>query len=1387
MLLRRLLIATLIVVVFSDISLEDEVVLLRKEVKQLKADAMKKTQAKYGAASEDELQWMFEPPQSDIDVRLSNRMPGPPMSGWRRIDAKTKAPGNETSSREVSVLSSGAAAAPPPPKASDYCFFYNRTECSQTDICTWEGIDGCRPAIIVCNTAAKARSQCLGANDEFAHECEWESSCHIKDPGAEHGSLCRCPPNEENPYHIHSKDVCQIKKLTHADGTVDETCYIVQTCGHHSHEHSPPYNVLLVTGSFGVGAFFRHWGPRIPVIKRLPYTVLIFSLGTGFGFATGFGYPLSNYDGLANMDPHEIFFIFLPILIFESAFATDYHVFKKVFVGCLLLAGPGLLVSAFLTGLLAKFAFTQYNWSWVSCFLFGTVLSATDPVAVVALLKELGASVSISTMIEGESLFNDGTAIALFNILKDAVPTGEIELSAPEMFIEFVKIALGGPSIGFIVGMLVKYCLEGVFNDQLIEVSVTVSAAYVTFFVAEGFLGVSGVLGLVAFGCYLSYHKQCISPEVEHTMHHFWEIVVFMTNTLIFALAGLIVSKKAFEGIGGIDYAYLMITYAGVNCIRGFGLFMFMPVLSRLPYQLDWRNALLVTWGGLRGAVGLALGLIVAGDSAILCSHPELGSRFLFHCSGIVVLTLLVNGVTTQPIVARLGLDQIAETKRLNMLKAHQKLIANTEKDIRGLMRRPVLADTNWQKLRELVFNGLDNPYAGDSREIVPPEDNIACVDAYCKLLLQSVLHQYEEGNLGGMSSRKLTALCTNASDESRYLYGSDLEEEFQMAWYFQALNTGASVFPVVRSRLATYSKKKTWAEAFDLTIGFVTAHEACIKNVNKLLDKKLAVNVTRHCKKEILEAMRLLDWYTKEMPEVAVAIKTRHASREVLNLARAHCHHMEHEGMIDENDTHELVHQVERRMESLNINLKAAEKPSEVLAILSDFKWFNTSGSQQHLHRRFTVEKFEKGNTIGEKGLLAEGFYCVTLGVVRVHIAGKAQYFGPGFCCHLHSTLCGNNNSPRFSEVFAETAVVAAFFAAASVDEAVTVKETEEALWLQAGVQVSEHVLSSTHPYALWDDTRIREMCHTAELSKEITADGKTHHNLSSHIAILLNGRCSEVPKSSEHKPEIIKEPMKLDEIVSRSCLFWGDAVVVTIYDIFSASEKAKRLWKKLHSWIKTTRTIAGLIGPEAVRNALALALKRPLPNAESQGSVTDPNTLDWQKQYEMHLYRPNQHLNPKIGPGSPLGRRTNLRKFDAPPLTPQPSQPSIVTNSGGEEAENQKRRERRREKKRAKAERKEERRQERAKRASSQSTTADYEMSELLNHSPYQGYYEQPQGSPYTASPNVYNSPSYATYAPYNSYHTPQASPQGPAPPLSIAPGGSPYAPQPPQQTTT
>eukprot|EP00755_Sulcionema_specki_P034569 Sspe_Gene.103149::Locus_78971_Transcript_1_1_Confidence_1.000_Length_1550::g.103149::m.103149 len=299
--------------------------------------------------------------------------------------------------------------------------------------------------------------------------------------------------------------------------------------GHDDHgDHGePPYNILIMSAMIAIGNFCRHFGSK-PPFNILPYTVQVFIFGAAFGFCVkGVGGELLKYGELADMDPHLLFFIFLPILIFESAFATEYHVFKKVVYHCIFLAGPGLMLASMMTATVAYFVFSNYGWSFVACMLFGCMLSATDPVAVVALLKELGAEAAISALIEGESLLNDGTAIVFFSILKDSAAKGVIEKSIGNIIWSLVAVAGGGCLVGYLMGFFTKTALKAVFNDPAIEITLTLVAAYLTFYLAEGVLHVSGVLALVILGMYLAYHSHVISPEVEHSLHHFWEITVY--------------------------------------------------------------------------------------------------------------------------------------------------------------------------------------------------------------------------------------------------------------------------------------------------------------------------------------------------------------------------------------------------------------------------------------------------------------------------------------------------------------------------------------------------------------------------------------------------------------------------------------------------------------------------------------------------------------------------------------------------------------------------------------------------------------------------------------------------------------------------------------------
>ena len=198
--------------------------------------------------------------------------------------------------------------------------------------------------------------------------------------------------------------------------------------GSHGSDMTPLFFVIL---ALNIGAATRHFLRKSP----LPYTVTLLLIGLGFGAATRMGWLETwsigslhmNVDFLGkavewagHIDPHVILYVFLPTLIFEAAFAMDVHTFRKSVGNASILAIPGIIIALLLTGALAiglgLAGIGLTGWGWPMALMFGAVVSATDPVAVVSLLKELGASKKLGTLIEGESLLNDGTAIVIFMV-----------------------------------------------------------------------------------------------------------------------------------------------------------------------------------------------------------------------------------------------------------------------------------------------------------------------------------------------------------------------------------------------------------------------------------------------------------------------------------------------------------------------------------------------------------------------------------------------------------------------------------------------------------------------------------------------------------------------------------------------------------------------------------------------------------------------------------------------------------------------------------------------------------------------------------------------------------------------------------------------------------
>ncbi|PKI46824.1 hypothetical protein CRG98_032762 [Punica granatum] len=223
---------------------------------------------------------------------------------------------------------------------------------------------------------------------------------------------------------------------------------------------------------------------------RVPYTVALLILGIALGsIEYGTHHHLGKIgDGIriwAGINPDLLLAVFLPALLFESSFAMEVHQIKRCIAQMILLAGPGVLISTFCLGTALKLTF-PYKWNWKTSLLLGGLLSATDPVAVVALLKELGASKKLSTIIEGESLMNDGTAIVVFQLFAKMVLGESFNWEAILKFL--AQVSLGAVGFGLAFGIASVLWLGFIFNDTVIEITLTLAVSYIAYFTVSSSL-----------------------------------------------------------------------------------------------------------------------------------------------------------------------------------------------------------------------------------------------------------------------------------------------------------------------------------------------------------------------------------------------------------------------------------------------------------------------------------------------------------------------------------------------------------------------------------------------------------------------------------------------------------------------------------------------------------------------------------------------------------------------------------------------------------------------------------------------------------------------------------------------------------------------------------
>lgn len=369
---------------------------------------------------------------------------------------------------------------------------------------------------------------------------------------------------------------------------------------------------------------------------NIPYTVALVLTGLLLGFAPFIQHP--------HLTKALLFTVFLPGLLFEAAFHLDFQQFWRNRVTIIALAVPGVVAAIALTTLiLANLLAFVPSFAWQHALVFGALIAATDPIAVVATFRKLGAPNRLRIIMEGESLINDGTGIVFFTLSLSLVMGTRVSISS--LGLDFVTILGAGLVIGSAVGIAASQIMKRV-DDPMIEIALTTLAAYGAFVAAEQF-HYSGVIATVTAGLFCGNYgnRRGMSPSGRIAIESFWEYVAFALNSIVFLLIGFEVHIQALLSAWQIILvAYLAVTLGRAIVVAGGSTIMKMT-RERLP----WSWSAILTWGGLRGALPMVLVLSLPAGFP----HRDLLVTMTF---GVVLLSILIQGITISPLLRWLGI-----------------------------------------------------------------------------------------------------------------------------------------------------------------------------------------------------------------------------------------------------------------------------------------------------------------------------------------------------------------------------------------------------------------------------------------------------------------------------------------------------------------------------------------------------------------------------------------------------------------------------------------------------------------------------------------------------------------------------------------------------------